>query len=183
MISHTAKLMHRVKIASLLAGLSIVALNQSVAQSLPLEIHQDKTLYNYQSVQGVPMSGTVGDPVGSDGRGPYPSQVAPMSTNPATTNQFSGFISWGAVAHPAPESTSKLDNSRSYSGNAPLIDLPRGPKGSDTPTVVLQRAQVGAPFLNRPVSFLFGGIISPPNEDETGTKLAASVSPDTFWLG
>ena len=183
MISHTSKLMQRVKIASLLVGLSIVALNQAVAQSLPLEIHQDKTLYNYQSVKGVPTSGTVGDPVGSDGRGPYPSQVAPMSINPPTANQFSGFISWGAVVHPAPASTSKLDTSRSYSGNAPLIDLPRGPKGSDTPSVVLQRAQVGAPFLNRPVSFLFGGIISPPNEDETGTKLDASISPDTFWLG
>ncbi len=184
MINQTTRLMHRVKIEGLLMVLSIVAMEQAVAQtSLPLEIHQDKTLYNYQSVTGVPTSGTVGDPVGSDGRGPYPTQVAPMSINPPTANQFSGFISWGGVAHPDPALTSNLDDERSYTGNAPLIGLPRGPKDSDYPTVVLQRAQVGAPYLNRPVSFLFGGIISPPDEDETGTKLDDSVSPDTYWLG
>jgi len=184
MINQTTKLMHRVKIAGFLMGLSIVALDQAVAQTaLPLEIHQDKTLYNYQSASGVPTSGTVGDPIGSDGRVQTPNQQEAngLTRNPPTANQFSGFISWGGVSRPA--STSELDTSRSYSGNAPLIDLPRGPKGSDTPTVVLQRAQVGAPFLNRPVSFLFGGIISPPDEDETGTKLDDSVSPDTYWLG
>ena len=89
----------------------------------------------------------------------------------------------GGLANPDPALTSNLDVQRSYTGNAPLIGLPRGPKDSDNPTVVLQRAQVGAPFLNRPVSFLFGGIISPPDEDETGTKLDDSVSPDTYWLG
>ncbi len=229
-------------------GFFLVCIAQLFAQTtLPLEIHQDKTTYNYQSRSGVPISGPAnhldvtrnGDtftwqgetgksykivgiansnvtvlshlvewsqggvsisgignsfnaysayPAGSDGR--VPAQQEPMTTNPPTKNQFSGFISWGAVAHPDPAltsnlngSTSRLNQSLSYAGNAPLIDLPRGPKGSDAPTVVLQRAMVGAPYLNRPVSFLFGGIISPPDEDETGQKLADSISPDSYWLG
>jgi Skp family chaperone for outer membrane proteins len=183
MDNQIARLMRRSKIAGLLFGFPIVALNQAVAQALPLEIKQDKTLYNYQSGAGVPTSGTVGNPVGSNGKAPTSAVqgASSMTTDPPTANQFSGFISWGAVARPA--STSSLDDSRTYSGNAPLIDLPRGPKDSDTPTIVLLRAQVGAPFLNRPVSFLFGGIISPPNEDEAGTKLDSSVSPDTYWFG
>ena len=186
MITQKSRLMSHVKIYGSLLLLSIVGMNQAVAQTaLPLEIHQDKTLYNYQSVRGVPTSGTVGDPVGSDGRVPSPNaqELIGLTRNPPTANQFSGFISWGGLANPDPALTSNLDVQRSYTGNAPLIGLPRGPKDSDNPTVVLQRAQVGAPFLNRPVSFLFGGIISPPDEDETGTKLDDSVSPDTYWLG
>ena len=242
------KMKSAIKTLVAMLGFFVVCIEQLIAQTtLPLEIHQDKTTYNYQSRSGVPISGPAnhldvtrnGDtftwqgetgksykivgiansnvtvlshlvewsqggvsisgignsfnaysayPAGSDGR--VSAQQDPMTTNPPTKNQFSGFISWGAVARPDPAltsnlngSTSRLNQSLSYSGNAPLIDLPRGPKDSETPTVVLQRAMVGAPYLNRPVSFLFGGIISAPDEDETGQKLADSISPDSYWLG
>jgi hypothetical protein len=164
-----------------LSGVLLLALGQALGQTLPLEIRQDKTLYNYQSAKGVPISTTVDAAIGSDGRAPTASAqgASSLTINPPTANQFSGFISWGAVA--APETPSGLTAGISYSGNAANIKLPHG--GSGSSQVVLMRAQVGAPFLNRPVSFLFGGIIPPPEEDEAGDKLADSVLPSTYWLG
>ncbi|MBT5620023.1 MAG: hypothetical protein HOJ65_04550, partial [Verrucomicrobia bacterium] len=164
-----------------LSGVLLLALGQALGQTLPLEIRQDQTLYNYQSADGVPISTTVDAAIGSDGRAPTASAqgASSLTINPPTANQFSGFISWGAVA--APETPSGLTAGISYSGNAANIKLPHG--GSGSSQVVLMRAQVGAPFLNRPVSFLFGGIIPPPEEDEAGDKLADSVLPSTYWLG
>ncbi len=162
-----------------LIGTLLLALGQALAQTLPLEIRQDYTQYNYQSAAGVPLSSTSGNPAGSDGRAPVASaqQTANLTINPPTANQFGGLISWGAVA--APETMSGLTSGISYSGNAAYIGLPHGGTGSSQ--VVLQRAQVGAPYLNRPVSYLFGGIISPPEEDEDGAKLVG-VLPSAYWL-
>ena len=169
-----------------LIGTLLLALGQALGQSLPLQIRQDDTQYNYQSAAGVPLSSTSGDPAGSDGRAPR--QQEPLTINPPTANQFSGFISWGAVAAPAQPSvpwdetvpsTKRLRSSFTYAGNAANIGLPHGPKIDVQ--VVLQRAQVGAPYLSRSVSFLFGDIISPPEEDEDGNKLE-SVLPSSYWL-
>ena len=152
------------------------ALQGAVQETLvpPLEIKQDQTLYNYQSLRGVPIPTGM---VGSDSRLiPYPNNIGP-SENPATTNQFSGLISYGGVA--APGNASGLVSGMSYTANAQNIELPRGENG--VTGLVLSRAQVGAPFLNRPVSFLFGGIIPLPDEDEDGVKLDASVPAESFW--
>ena len=169
-----------------LSGVLLLSLSQALGQTLPLEIRQDQTPYNYQSAGGVPISTTVDAAIGSNGNAPTAAQQQSnnRTINPPTGNQFSGFISWGAVA--APENplgftaTDNLGNDISYSGNAANIGLPSG--GSGGSKVVLMRAQVGAPFLNRPVSFLFGGIISPPEEDEDGDILGNSVLPSTYWL-
>jgi hypothetical protein len=40
-----------------LSGVLLLALGQALGQTLPLEIRQDKTLYNYQSAKGVPPLG------------------------------------------------------------------------------------------------------------------------------
>ncbi|MDA7624800.1 hypothetical protein N8697_01380 [bacterium] len=162
-----------------LIGTMLLPLGQALGQTLPLEIRQDYTHYNYQSAAGVPLSSTTGNPAGSDGRAPTSSaqQSLSLTINPPTANQFGSLISWGAVA--APDNVTGLTSGISYSGNAANIGLPHGGTGSSQ--VVLQRAQVGAPYLNRPVSFLFGGIISPPDEDENGTKLVDTL-PGSYWL-
>ena len=164
-----------------------MVVGQSLGQTLPLEIRQDYTAYNYQSAGGVPLSMAVDDPAGSDGRAPN-SSVPPQSEitrNPPTANQFGALLSWGAVANPDNPGTlavPTLVSGISYVGNAKNIGLPHGPQTGPV-RAVLQRAQVGAPYLNRPVSFLFGGIISPPEEDEEGTGLPDSVLPNTYWVG
>jgi len=140
----------------------------------PLEIKQDRTPYNQQSVRGVPVPTGI---AGSDGRlVAYPGNIG-ASANPATGNQFSGFLSYAAVA--APASPEGLVSGMSYIANSANLGLPRGDNGSSG--IVLSRASVGAPFLNRPVSFLFGGIIPLPDEGENGVKLDASVAAESYW--
>nr|MCS5571726.1 hypothetical protein [Pseudomonadales bacterium] len=43
-------------------GVSLMALSQALGQTLPLQIDQKATLYNYQSYSGVPLSDDVNDP-------------------------------------------------------------------------------------------------------------------------
>ena len=172
MTNHTQRIN---KLSGILC-VGLFAIGQAIGQKMPLEIHQDKTLYNYQSAKGVPLSSKAGNPPGSDGRAVK--QQSPMTTNPPTKNQFSGFISWGAVA--APQTPKNLVTGMGYAGNAINIKLPAGgDKDLGLTEIVLQRAQVGAPYLNRPVSYLFGGIISPPEEDESGKAL--KVQPESYW--
>ena len=75
-----------------------------------------------------------------------------------TPNQFSSMVSWGGVV----------------SGTPPADD-------PELPTFVLKRAQVGAPFLNRPVSFLFGSVISAPQTDEAGQLLPNTAEGILYW--
>ena len=167
-----------------------MALSQALGQTptLPLQIDQKATLYNYQSYSGVPLSTIVGDPAGSDGRTPtiITQGAAGLTVLPPTDNQFSGFLSWGAVAYPTTPGTvaspniKQISGATTYAGNAENIGLPHG--GSGASRVVMLRAMVGAPFLNRPVSFLFGGIIPQPEENEDGNEFPPSVSPTTYWL-
>ena len=144
----------------LLFLLSLVPLSLfAQALVLPLEINQDSTPYNLQSTNGVPLSHVVGVPPGSDGRAPND------PTNPATTNQFSGLISCGAVVSSA--STHMIPVAMSNESSGVVMQL--------------QRAQVGAPFLNRPVSYLFGSVIAPPSVDYEGTLLANAQDLATYW--
>ncbi|RKX34081.1 MAG: hypothetical protein DRP64_20380, partial [Verrucomicrobia bacterium] len=125
---------------------------------LPLEINQDATPYNLQSTNGVPLSHIVGVPLGSDGRAPND------PTNPATTNQFSSLVSYGAVV-----------------SSAATHVLPGATNDLNVAVMQLRRAQVGAPFLNRPISYLFGAAITPPNADYSGTLLTNVQDLATYW--
>ena len=57
-----------------------------------VEILQDSTPYNYSSTAGVPLSGTVGNPVGSDGR--IPVGGGGTILNQPTLGQFEGIVSF-----------------------------------------------------------------------------------------
>ncbi len=124
---------------------------------------------NWHSQRGVPLSSTVGNPVGSDGRSP----AVPAPTR----RQFQGIVFYSGVTR---GSTPKgLDSSRSFAANADNLNWPRGlSKGS---VVLVLRSQVGAPYVSRQVSFLFGSIITPPKSDENGVPIAG-VDPSDYWL-
>ena len=165
---------------SLFIYLFVCVLSNEAAQreliTPPLEIKQNDTFYNYQSVRGVPIGN---DLDGADGRLSSIIDNVGASQNPPSENQFSAFISFGAIA--APESSQNLKakdndgNDLNYVQNAGNIGLPAGQN------VVLSRAIVGAPFLSRPVSFLFGGVIPLPDENEDGKQLDDNVSPESYW--
>ena len=118
---------------------------------------------NWQSKGGVPLSSTVGDPVGSDGR-------APNTTTP-TPSQFSGGIVYGAVTY---QGASNLGaGSLPANANQENLDWPRI-ENSDGTTRLVLRAQGGAPYMMRSIAFLFGSVISPPDIREDGVDLAIS---------
>lgn len=124
---------------------------------------------NWHSLRGVPLSSTAGSPVGSDGR----ASVLP----PATPNQFgSAFFVSGVTSSATPAG---LNPSASFAANAEALDWPRG--SSDNVVKLVLRSQVGSPYFGRPVSFLFGSVISPPDTDENGVALSG-VSPSVFWF-
>ncbi len=58
--------------------------------------------------------------------------------------------------------------------------LPRG--GPEGDQIVLARAQVGAPWVSRQVTFFFGSIVQVPTTDEHGEPLAQGVRPEDYWL-
>src|SRR5262245_5578652 len=59
------------------------------------ELLFDQTKYNFQKTDGVPISSTPGNPVGSDGRAP-----APGSGSVGTLKQFQGAVTFGALVVP-----------------------------------------------------------------------------------
>lgn len=123
---------------------------------------------NYRSVRGVPLSNTAGTPAGSDGRAPIAA---------GTSKQFSGFVAYGAIVRPG---GTNLNASSNYAQNAGAanLDLPRLTNDTGTVLLVLRSAQVGAPYLSRQVSYLFGSIIAPPVTDENGAALTNNVA---YW--
>lgn len=120
--------------------------------SLPLEIRQDATRYNFQSINGVPLSAIKNTPEGSDGR-LNPEEIL---LKPVTPNQFSSMVSYGAAL----STTNKV-------GSA---------------TVQLLQAQVGAPFLSRTATSMFGSVISPPDVNYSGTLLSTNdLVTASYW--
>lgn len=152
----------------------------AMAQSLDLEIRQDSTRYNYQSQRGAPISSTVNQPPGSDGRAPTQAQQQSdnLTLNPPTPGQFQGLVSFGALV--VPTNRENLDDSRSFAQNAANLQLPRFP-AQGASVFVLQSARVGVPFVAQQISFLFGSVIAPPETDEKGALLS-SGSQDSYWL-
>jgi hypothetical protein len=154
------------------------------SQTLPLELRQAATLYNVVSVRGAPISNTTNDPPGSDGRAP-----GPGSGSVGTSNQFQHLLSFvGGVG--SGTNASRLNPTLSYAANAANLDLPRGTYGPSQ--VILLRARIGNALGARPVSFLFGDIITPPEKDEYGVDLVLTNSavnparfpalPGDYWL-
>ena len=161
----------------------------AAAQALPLEIRQEQTRYNFLSAGGVPISSTRGTPPGSNGAGPTAAQqqAAGLTTIAATPSQFQSLVPFGGIARP--QTPGGLDPSLSYAVNAEELNLPRG-QGEQT--YVMPMARVGAPFLSRRISFLFGSIIPVPTVDEYGKVLTSAnttvtpprpaTRPEDYWL-
>jgi hypothetical protein len=159
--------------------------------TLPLEFHQDQTPYNLQSQQGVPISTITNVPPGSDGQMPTQNESY-GSANLPTTNQFQGFVSFGAVPGLASNIWIGLTNyadlqagSAPFSGSvAAEMGLPVGRSSTDPGSpviIILRRAQIGAPYLSRAISFLFGSEIATPDTDENGSFLT-NTSNTVYWL-
>jgi hypothetical protein len=150
---------------------------------LPLEIRQASTPYNLQSLSGVPISTTAGLPPGSDGRMPESNSSGSQNT---PTNQFQGFVFFGGIAAPTnsaalKESVVLQQGTTAFSGDvATQMQLPRG-VSDGVVSIILRRAQAGAPYLSRQVSFAFGSVVPVPDTDEFD-QLLTNVVKETYWL-
>ena len=158
--------------------------------SVPLEFSPTATTYNFQSQRGVPISSVSNSPAGSDGRLPI-GQNESGSLNPATTNQFAGLASFGgglgltranwlAVSNSA---TLKAGTTAFCSAVADAMKLPVGRENGDlSPIAVVQRqVRIGAPYLCRQSTTLFGSVIPVPETDEFGLSIT-NVAPSSYWL-
>lgn len=122
---------------------------------------------NYSSFRGVPIFNTAS---GADGR-------APIGQFP-TTNQFQGLISHGAIA--SPTNSVALHADEDFSQNAKVIGHPVGEKDGQV-VFILRSAQVATPSFSRPVEFLFGDVIPPPEKDENGDLITGTTAAD-YWF-
>ncbi|MDB6028879.1 MAG: hypothetical protein JWM68_5102, partial [Verrucomicrobiales bacterium] len=152
----------------------------------PIEFRQVEITYNLQSTKGVPISTTNNNPLGSNGRMPLPAANESGSNLPGNTNQFRGFMGFGAI--PSPTNRVALSNSTTlkngvtaFSANvAKEMQLPMG-KSNNVVVMILRRAQLGAPFVSRQVSYLFGSVIEVPSTDENGILLT-NIVKEQYWL-
>jgi len=158
--------------------------------ALPIQYRRTEageTWINYQSRAGVPISTTQGVPPGSDGRQPTGNESTGVPT-PPTGGQFRSLMSFGAVPGLSNARWLSVSNSTTlqngvtpFSGAvAAEMDRPRGLDGNQV-VLVLRRAEIGAPFLSREVSFNFGSVVSPPVKDERGVILTPSETSN-YWL-
>ncbi len=168
-------------LATVMVGSSTVSW---ATETVPLEFRQPPTTFNFQSQRGVPISGTVNTNIGSDGRLPAVNESG--SANPATTNQFRGFMGFGAIVAPTnrpaiSNSTILKNGTTAFSPSVvTAMQLPVA-KTNNNIIMVLRRAQVGAPFLSRQVSFLFGSVIPVPSTDENGLLLT-NILKEQYWF-
>lgn len=159
----------------------VAAVGAQGATTLPLEFVQSGTTHNYSSRAGVPISGTVGVPPGSDGQLPTSNESG--SNLPATRGQFQSAIVFGGTHaprdHAALAAAASLVSGTATNFPAAEMQLPRG--GSGAGMVALRRAQIGAPYLSRQVSFLFGSQIAVPETDEGGLLLR-NIVKEQYWI-
>jgi len=160
------------------------------AQVLPLEISQNDIHYNLRKTNGLPISTVTNVPPGSDGRSPTlaQQQAAGLTEVPATTNQFRGFVAFGASVRPV---STLLNTNLSLAANAENLTLPRAKAGGQI-VMVLLRGRVAAPYLARAASFQFGEIVPRPDRDEFGVLLSTVntnvvpnrpvTTPEAYWL-
>lgn len=153
----------------------------AVAQSTFLELREIATTYNYGAVRGVPISSTTNVPPGSDGRAPTPSyqQALGETTVPATTNQFSSFVGFGAVA--APRTPDNLASGSSLAANAANLGLPSGTNSSGTVVVIMLAGRVGGAYAPAVYNFKFGATISVPDTATDGSALSPTAALN-YWV-
>ncbi|MDB4805109.1 hypothetical protein OAH16_00740 [bacterium] len=133
-----------------------------------LELKPQKTTYNLRSMIGVPISTTLGDPLGSNGLSP---------TSDATAGQFMGFYSAGAVVAPQKDASSKLDGTISLFKNVDNLGLPKSEDGEYT----LLSGVSGGAIMSPQASLMFGGIVSVPEKIKVGSEEVAVRNPDAYW--
>ena len=171
-------------------GLLLGATAAKAQLALPIEyrhVSQGETWHNYQSRSGVPISQTAGNPAGSDGRQPNSNDSTGTFT-PPTAGQFRSFVSFGAAtgltaggqALVAASTTLNAGTTPFSGAVAEQMLLPRATVSGQI-VMILRRGQVGASYLSRPVSFSFGSVVSPPENDELGVLLE-SVPNTAYWL-
>src|SRR5688572_7620682 len=150
--------MRRIFPPAILMGACMALASSGLAQTF-VELRQDSTPYNLRSTNGMPISDTVGVPLGSDGRAPG-ANPGPLGT----AKQFQSKLVFGGLVVPR---SSGLNAGQSYAANADNLDLPRAKVGNTTHVIMLS-ARIGSPYLSRSVSFLFGATIPVPDVDEYG---------------
>ena len=157
---------------------------------LPLELRQDATPYNLQSPRGMPLSPTPGNPPGSDGRAPTRNDQLDdgLTTVPPTPGRFQNLLTWGGTTgrqrsdwQDAAGSAELESGDTAFSqALAERMHLPLAETG-DGGALILRRAQIGASYLSRRVSFAFGAIVEVPKTDERGVLLQ-DVNKEDYWL-
>ncbi len=169
------------KLNRLLSGVTALLAGLAAAQGQTLQNVQSALLHvttndfqrgaNWQSQSGVPLSGTVGTPAGSDGR-------IPLNQPTATPGQFQGIVSYGAVtlaANPA-----ALNAGSGFAANAEAIDFPRSKDGATVRLIL--RAQAGAYWISQETSLLFGAVIPVPDTDINGSGFSGGVQATNYWV-
>lgn len=149
---------------------------------------QNGATINLQSQRGVPISTVTNAAAGSDGQ--MPTTLTSNDANngaPVTpsTNQFRGFLSYGGVH--APTNLSQLTNYSSTflsgrtnfsPGVALAMQLPMFNFSNGT-YLVERRAQIGAPYFGRQVTYPFGSVIPTPVTDTSGVLLTNPLAG--YW--
>ena len=166
----------------LLLALAAGAAASALADNLvPFEFQQPGTTHNLQAVRGVPISSVSNSPAGSDGRMTTVNESGGYNT--PTVGQFQSFVGFGATAARTNWLTVSgsplLEGANPFSAAvATAMQLPRA-YSNGVVSMVLRRAQVGAPYLARRVDFAFGSIVEVPAANENGDAL--SVVKETYW--
>ena len=153
----------------------------------PLGFDQNAIPYNFQSQRGVPISMTVSNPPGSDGRMTNYNQSTGAIGLP-TTNQFRNFLALGAGLGLAQadwlsrSNSTLLKGTNAFSGAvADAMKLPTAKDSGGNVILVFRNAQIGVPYLSRQVSWLYGDVVSVPTTDEYGVPLANGAAA-SYWL-
>lgn len=170
--------------AALLGGVAGAA---HAALSLPLTFSQNDILWNLRSYRGMPISVVSNSATGSDGRMPLANDSY-GSVNPGGANQFRGLVFFGGSCGLASNdwlavaASPYLDGSHVFSATvAAQMRLPVGRDDANNISLVLRRVQIGAPYLGRQVSCLYGSVIAVPDTDES-TAALTNVVPAAYWL-
>ncbi len=148
-----------------------------------VQFNQNGTTYNLQSAQGVPISTVVNPSIGSNGKQPTTNSSS-GSIYLATSNQFAGLMTFGAVTATTNNSLLSLTNvylqgKSNFNGTvAQQMQYPVGLNPDQSVAIVLKLARVGAPFVSQPISFFFGSVIPAPPTDYTGTNLNVGLN---YW--
>jgi len=179
------------RFAGFVVGAALLATQVAAAVSLPLELRQNEVPVNFQSARGVPISTTLGVPVGSDGRAPTPGQQSAdgLTTTQPNGGQFGGLVSFGAVqGRTATESETASSSAALNGGTTPFssalalqMALPVG-TSNNAVVIVMRRASVGAPYLSKQVSFLFGSVVEVPSNGDDDRPLPSTIRKEDYWI-